>query len=252
MRKDHIVRVLGPIDVLTPSGPVAVGGRNARALLGALAIGANHAVTIGHLSSVLWGGSPPTSAEATLQSYVSHLRDLLGAEAIVRVDHSYELVGEIDNIDAAMFERLLGDAVDSSDCPERRRDACRSALALWRGQPFGDLAEDEGFRLEAYRLDELRLIVMELALEAELALGHHELVVAEMESAVEEHPYRERLWFLLIQALANCDRRVDALRAAGRLRLELAEVGLEPTEELVGLEREILAGRRPATADDVM
>ena len=247
MRKDHVVRVLGPIDVLTPSGPVSVGGKHVRALLGALAVGANHAVSIDHLIRVVWGDHPPSAPDPALQSYISNLREVLGPDAIVRVDHSYELVANIDNIDATRFEQLLAEAVEQTDRPDQRRAACREALALWRGQPFGDLADDEEFRVESYRLDEMRLIVMELALRAELALGRHELVVAEIEGLVEEYPYRERLWFLLIEALARCDRRVEALRATTRLRRELADVGLEATEELETLEQRILAGLLPTT-----
>ena len=249
MQKGHMVRVLGPIDILTPTGPVAVGGKQARALLGALAIGAGHAVSIDHLHAVMWGDDPPASAYS-LQSYVSHLRAVLGADAIVHVDHSYELAADVDNVDALLFARLLGDAIESREAPERSRSTCRQALALWRGRPFGELADNEGFRLEASRLDELRLVVMELALEADLSLGRHELVVAELESAVEEHPYRERLWFLLIEALARCDRRVEALRASARLRHELAEVGLEATSELTTMEQDIMAGNVPVAARD--
>ena len=242
MFDDQMIRVLGPIDVLTPSGPVAVGGRQARALLGALAIGAQHAVSVDHLCDVLWGDRPPVSADNTLQSYVSHLRGLLGRDAIVAVDHSYELNTGVDQIDALVFERLVGDAVESRDDPERCQRICRESLALWRGRPFGDLGDDEGFRVEAYRLDELRLLAMELALEADLRMGNDDLVVGELESAVKENPYRERLWYLLIMALARCGRRVEALRACERLRLELAELGLGPTDELASLERDILVG----------
>ncbi len=242
MLDDQMIRVLGPIDVLASSGPVAVGGRQTRAVLGALAVGAKHAVSADHLYDVLWGDHPPASAHNTLQSYVSHLRGLLGSDAIATVDHSYELVAGVDDIDALVFERLVADAIESRDDPERCQGICRQALALWRGQPFGDLGDDEGFRVEAYRLDELRLLAMELALEADLMMGHHELIVGELESAVDEHPYRERLWYLLITALARCGRRVEALRACDRLRLELAEVGLGPTDELASLERDLLAG----------
>jgi len=242
MQTDHVIRVLGPIDVLTPSGPVSVGGKQARALLGALAIGADHAVSIDYLNHVMWGGDPPASAYNTLQSYISHLRHILGADAIGHVDHSYELSAGRDNIDALIFERLVAEGIESRSDPERCRSVCREALTLWRGEPFGELADDEAFRLETYRLDELRLVAMELSLEADLALGHHELVVAELESAVEEHPYRERLWFLLIEALGRCDRRVEALRAGARFRSELAQVGLEATNELTSLERDIAAG----------
>ena len=244
MQNDHMIRVLGPIDVLTPDGPVAVGGPHARALLGALTIGARHAVSMDHLVFVMWGDEPPTSAHNTVQSYISHLRQVLGAEAVVRVDHSYELLVGPEQIDALVFERLVGDAVDSKDDPDACLEACREALALWRGQPFGDLADGEGFRLEAFRLEELRLVAMELGLSAELSLGHHDMVVGELESAVEEHPYRERLWYLLIEALTRSGRRVEALRACARFRRQLAGAGLEPAEELLPIEQEILRGDR--------
>ncbi len=79
-------------------------------------------------------------------------------------------------------------------------------------------------------------------LEAELALGHHDLVVGELDSAVEEHPFRERLWCLLIEALAGSGRRVEALRTVAHLRLVLAEVGLEVSDEVSSLEQQILGG----------
>ena len=85
-------------------------------------------------------------------------------------------------------------------------------------------------------------------MQAEMALGNHELAVAELEVAVEEHPYREHLWYLLIEALAACDRRVEALRACGRLRTVLAEVGMAAGEPLLSLEQQLLEGHRPLVA----
>lgn len=243
---DWMIRVLGPIDLATGSGSVPVGGRQARALLGALVIGAGHAVPVDHLHDVLWGDDPPESADNTMQSYISQLRRVLGSDAIVRIDHAYELDVDPHQIDAVRFESLLGEATAVRDQPEECRRICREALGLWRGQPFGGLVDEGVFRLEAYRLDELRETTMELSLEAELALGNHDLVVGELELAVDEHPYREHLWHLLIQALAEGDRRVEALRACNRLRQVLAEVGVEPGDDLVTLERRILAGTQTA------
>jgi DNA-binding SARP family transcriptional activator len=185
---------------------------------------------------------------------VSHLRQLLGSEAIVRVDGSYELTTEPSSIDAVQFETLLAAAAASTDDTERR-DYGRQALDLWRGRPFGDLADDEAFKLDTYRLEELRLTAMEICLEADLALGNHELIVGELEAAVEENPYRERLWFLLIEALQAGFRRVEALRACARLRGILAEVGIQASDELTALERRILEGhtasRSTKPGDDV-
>ena len=88
-----------------------------------------------------------------------------------------------------------------------------------------------------------RIVAMEIALEAEVALGRHELAAAELESAVREHPYRERLWYLLAEALLRDGRRVEALRTCERLRDTLAEVGMQAGDELLDLGQRILGVR---------
>lgn len=248
MRGDDMIRVLGPMDLLTPAGPRSVGSRNNRAVLGALVIAAGHAVSVDQLQAAVWGDTPPVSADNSLQNYVSRLRHVLGRAAIVRADHTYRLDASRDQIDALRFEDLLVAATDLRSDPTRCRALCHEAIALWRGEPFGDLADEEPFRLETLRLIELRLTTMELALETEIALGGHEIAVAELESAVQEHPYRERLWFLLIEALRLDHRRVDALRACQRYRNVLAEAGLEPADEFRTLEDQILRGGSLADA----
>ena len=240
MRRDDMIRVLGPIDLLTESGARSIGSRQTRALLGALVIAAGHAVSTHQLRIALWGDFPPSSADNSLQTYVSRLRSVLGHDAIVRADHSYRLDVSRSQIDALCFEDLLTDAAESRSQPGRCQLLCRRALALWRGEPFGDLADAEPFVLEVIRLDELRVTTMELALETELALGGHEIAVAELEVVVQEYPYRERLWNLLIEALLRDDRRVEALRACQNFRETLAGAGLEPGDELRRLEDHIL------------
>ncbi len=242
MHEGHLIRVLGPVDVVTQAGVESVGGHQVRALLAALVIGAGHAVSIDHLREVLWGEDQPVSADNTLQSYVSHLRGILGSDAVVHSDHSYELTAEPDHIDALRFEALLAQAIGARSDPGECRRLSREALHLWRGRAFGDLADDEPFRLEAYRLEELRLAAMELSLEAEIALGNHDVVVGELMVAVEEHPYHERLWHLLIESLAASGRRVEALRQCSRVRRVLAEVGVEPGTDLTALESDIHSG----------
>jgi DNA-binding SARP family transcriptional activator len=240
MDRDWVIRVLGPIDLLTVSGVQPIGSRHCRALLGALVLSGGQVVSVDRLRAVLWGDAPPKSADNSLQTYVSRLRRLVGSDALLHSDHAYQLAVERDQIDALRFEDLLMRATEFRSEPQRCRALCREALALWRGDPFGDLCDDEAFRLESRRLEELRLGVMELELEAELALGNHEIVVAELESAVEEYPYREHLWYLLIEALLRSDRRVDALRACHRLGDALGQVGLDAGDELRRVEEGIL------------
>lgn len=242
MSDKPLIRVLGPIDIVTSAGACPLAGRLLRLLLAALVVEVGHSVPTDRLCETLWDGRPPDSAMNTLQSHVSDLRRQLGSAAIVMVDHSYELSYERVGIDALDFERLLRQVEDPECEAAERWQLCQQALRLWRGPPFGDLGDCEALSLEAHRLAGLRLTAMELSLAADLALGRHALVVGELENAVEEHPYREHLWLLLVRALALDGRRVEALRAAARLRRTLAEVGLETSAELVAIERWVLEG----------
>jgi DNA-binding SARP family transcriptional activator len=254
MDRSDLIRVLGPVDVVLGGEATAVGSHHGRALLAALVVAAGHAVSVRQLEAAVWGDDPPRSSDDSLHTYVSRLRHLLGRDTIERSDHAYRLVVGRGQIDALRFEDLLAQAAEHRADPETCLRLSRGALALWRGEPFGDLADHDAFRLEAMRLDELRVTAMELALESELALGRSGIVVAELDSAVEEYPYRERLWYLLIRALHREDRRVEALRACQRLRAVLAEAGLGPGDELRMLEAEVLRngsapGREPASPE---
>lgn len=245
MEAVFLIRVLGPVDVVVRGGVLRIGSRNERAVLAGLVLAAGRALPVDVLRDIVWTGRAPRSADASIHTYVSRLRHLVGHDRIERADHSYRLDVTRAQIDANRFEDLVDQASSARDDAPRCAALCREALQLWRGQPFGDLGDEEAFRLEAFRLEELRLVTMELALGAELELGHHEIAAAELESAVQEHPYREHLWYLLAEALDRDGRRIEALRACERLRHVLAEAGLEPRSELMELEQRIAGNRCP-------
>ena len=69
----------------------------------------------------------------------------------------------------------------------------REALALWRGEPLADVADEPFAAAEIRRLEELRLRAAEMAIDADLAAGRHAEVIAELERSSREHPLRERL-----------------------------------------------------------
>ena len=106
----------------------------------------------------------------------------------------------------------------------------RQALGLWRGEPLADLSFEPFAAAEVARLEELRLGAIEDRVDAELALGHHAELVAELEALVAAHPLRERLRGQLMVALYRCGRQAEALEVYRAARLALAdELGLDPS-----------------------
>ena len=94
---------------------------------------------------------------------------------------------------------------------------------------------------EANRLEELRAATIELHHDALLTQGVNGDVIESAESAVVEHPLREKLWGQLMLALYRSGRQADALHACKRLRTQLVEIGLEPNRDVLRLEDDILA-----------
>jgi YVTN family beta-propeller protein len=97
-------------------------------------------------------------------------------------------------------------------------------------------------RPEAARLGELRLAAREARIDADLALGRHDALTAELEQLAGEHPLRERLHGQLMLALYRCGRQADALAAYRRVHELLAdELGIDPGEPLRRLHASVLA-----------
>ena len=98
---------------------------------------------------------------------------------------------------------------------------------------LADLADYAFTRPEAARLEELRLAALEARIDADLALGRHDALTAELEQLAAEHPLRERLHGQLMLALYRCGRQAEALAAYRRARDLLAdELGIDPGEPL--------------------
>ena len=242
--------MLGPVQAVREGEPLHLGGPRQVALLSLLLLDARRAVSVDRLIDELWAGAPPDGAETTLRSYVSRLRGALGETAPISGSPAgYALAVEPVQIDARRFERLVRDAESAlaGRNAGRARTLLVEALGLWRGQPFGELATDGTLRVEAERLEELRLHALEMRIEADLELGGGAGLVDELEALIAEHPYRERLWRQLMLGLYRADRQADALDAYQRARALLEEqLGLEPGEELERLQLAILRHKVPS------
>src|SRR5919206_572403 len=236
--------LLGPLQVTREGSELQLGGPKQRALLAILLMEANHAVSADRLIDALWGDRPPDTAKNTLQVYVSQLRKLLPEGSLETVPPGYRLAVAPEAIDLSRFEELahqgraalgIGDAAAAAQ-------ALGEALALWRGPALADLALEEFAQAEAARLEELRLGVLEDRIEADLALGRHGPLVAELERLIAENPFRERLRAQLMLALYRSGRQAEALAVYQRTRRTLVdELGIEPGESLRQLEQAILA-----------
>ncbi|HST14381.1 MAG TPA: BTAD domain-containing putative transcriptional regulator [Gaiellaceae bacterium] len=243
--------LLGPVRAAREGRELAIGGRHQRRLLALLVLERGRAVSRERLAEELWRGSPPAAFETTLRSYVSRLRGMLGESAsLIGGGAAYALEVRPEAVDSVRFERLLQEAhaAFAKGTVIRALERSREALSLWRGAALADVADDESglLRLEADRLEELRVDALELRFEAELELGSVEGLVDELEALVRAHPYRERFWRMLMLALYRAERQADALSAYHRARsLLVDELGLEPSEELRRLEQAILRQEVP-------
>ena len=119
--------------------------------------------------------------------------------------------------------------------------AYRQAAGLWRGPPLAEFQSEPFVRGRVDHLDELRMAATEERIDAELALGQHRRVVADLEALVKEHPRRERLLGQLMLALYRSGRQADALDACRQARSALNEqLGLELGLEVRELQTRIL------------
>ena len=240
--------VLGLLEVRSDNGPLTIKGVKERRLLGLLLSRANSAVPVDHIIEALWGSNPPPSAAKSVQVYVVRVRKMLASDGVggvvSRQGAGYMLRAARDHIDALQFADLVAQAGEAAAAGAHDVAALvlRSALALWRGAPYADFQDTWFGVTEAAHLGEVRLAALEARIEADLALGRHAEVTAELETLVREHPLRERLWAQLMLALYRSGRQSEALLAFQRARRHLVgEIGVEPGPALRAVETAVLA-----------
>jgi DNA-binding SARP family transcriptional activator len=236
------IRLLGRFDVTVGGRPAGSGGAKRDALLALLALRRGRPVSVDTLIDQLWGSDLPASPRNAVQHHVARLRAALGQEAIVGSPNGYALADA--TTDALVFEDSLAEARAALRDGEARKaaDAAAHALSLWRGSALEGLTDTDSLRAEADRLDDLRIDALEERFEARLELGEHREIVSELQHAVHERPFRERLWRQLMLALYRSGRAADALEAyQSARRIHVEQLGLEPGPELRRTQEAILA-----------
>jgi DNA-binding SARP family transcriptional activator len=236
--------VLGPLQVVDGGRPVPIPAAKHRVLLACLLLRASELVTVDELAEAIWSDALPEDPRNAVQVYVSRLRKLLGdAELLQGRPQGYVLAVARGDVDVGQFEWLVAHARDAAGVGDRDTEATllRRALVLWRGEPLADVPSELLHRDAVMSLAEQRLEVLQRRIEADLALGRHAELVAELRVLTDRHPLREQFWALLMLALYRCGRQADALRAYQRVsRLLAEELGVDPGPQLQALHQTIL------------
>jgi DNA-binding SARP family transcriptional activator len=234
-------------------GPREMGGTKPRHLLLALLLNRGAPVSKDRLVSLLWGGSAPHSAKATLEAYVCVLRKALRPcpasrdSLITTVAGGYAIDMGCVDLDVVRYERLMSAALHPGTSATDALPMLQQAMALAES-PL--LPEEFGSEW----LDEVRFI-HDQDVRKGLVAGADKVAGLSCRSAerwarlaLEEDPLDESAWHALLQNLEASGHHADGLQAYDQCRkVFAAELGCAPGPGLQQLYVRLLRG---ANEDD--
>ncbi|GAA3368952.1 hypothetical protein GCM10020367_09370 [Streptomyces sannanensis] len=253
------ISVLGPFRATLSGVPVHLTAVKPRKVFALLALEAGEAVSVAALVEEVWGEHPPRSVQTTLQTYILQIRNAIaaalreGAEGdslpngaksvLVTEPGGYRLDTHGGLLDAHEFDELSSAghrALNQGDWPAAS-SYFGGALSLWHGRALSDVQCGPLLEVEATRLDESRMSVLQRRIEADLRLGRHHELVGELSGLAARHPMHEAVHEQLMLALYRVGRRSDALTVYRQLRRCLNQsLGLDPSPSVEQLHRAVL------------
>ncbi len=238
-----LFHVLGPIEVRSNGTLLRIKPGKPTKLLATLLLHRNTWVSMDRLIDVLWHDrTVPASAAGNVKSYVCGMRHALPEACIDSHAGAYRIRAGLAEVDA---DHVAESAVDARIAlahhePGRAVSLLTETLALWRGTPFQDLAE-EVRAPETARLDEVRWELRELLAESYRALGRSADAIGLLSAMTCDDPLRENVWARLVTLLHETGRRGAALATYRRARSAIVrDLGIEPGAELAGAHRMVL------------
>ena len=186
-------------------------------LLALLLLQPGRIVAADSLIDAIWASEPPEGAAPlfarTFRSCGQHLatRPRSTAPRPATRSRSPRLPSMPRNSTVSFASRTRLCVREASESPQSHLG---NRPRMWRGRPFGDLAEDGPLRVEADRLGRAPAARHRNNGWKRTYARTSRRIVDEVEAAVAQYPYRERLWRLLMLALYHSGRQADAL---GRL-----------------------------------
>lgn len=248
------IEVLGPLSADVNGMSIVPTAGKPRQILALLALYPGRVMPVPTLMEEIWGTELPQSALTTLQTYILQLRRRLGtamgpdapgdAKEVLATRHGgYLLQIPPDAVDVHAYERLVAEAQLAFDQGEDERSArtYREALDLWQGPALVDVRVGPILEIEVMRLEESRLVARERRVDADLRLGRHVELIAELTDLIARHPQHEGLHSQAMVALYRSGRQATALDVYQRLRRRLIEeLGVEPSPQLQRLHQAML------------
>jgi DNA-binding SARP family transcriptional activator len=222
-----------------------------RSVLALLLLQANRVVQIDTIIEELWGPNPPRSAITIVQTYVYQLRKIFaackldppGRTLLATRPTGYLFQTEPGQVDAEVFERLVrrGRDLKEKNQPRQATATLSEALDMWTGSALADVPQGRLLQAHAVHLEERRINALELRIQADISLGRHRDLIAELKSLTCTHPLNEWFHEQLIAVLNRCGRRGEALQAYQDVRVLLSEeLGVDPSPALQRLQRQVL------------
>ncbi|MFF1461494.1 BTAD domain-containing putative transcriptional regulator [Streptomyces sp. NPDC058330] len=233
--------VLGPVRAWRGGEPLPTGSPQQRALLAVLLLRDGRTATAAELIDALWGDAPPSQALATVRTYASRLRKVLGPQTLVSESGGYALRFHREALDLTRAQDLAAVAEKARGGDRlRARALINEVLGLWNGEVLASVPGPHA-ETQRTRLEEWRLQLTETRLDLDLEVGSHAEAVSELTALTAAHPLRERLRELLMVALYRSGRQAEALAVyADTRRLLAEELGVDPRPELARLQQRIL------------
>ena len=238
--------LLGPLVVRVGGMQVIISAGKQRVVLAMLLLNAGQVVSLDDLAEAVWGATLPASARVTLQNYVKRLRHALADADHGRIStepNGYRINADAGELDVTRFGTLLELSRKAAWC-EQWDDAAailREALSLRRGRPLADVPSELLLLQHGPWIAEMYTQALENRIDADLHLGRHREVIAELRQCTAAHPLREHLHGMLMLALYYDGRAAEALAAyQNARRAMIGELGIEPGPDLRQLHLRIL------------
>lgn len=231
------VYILGPQRIVKDGTEVDPPAPQQRRVLAVLASRPSEVVSREWIANKLWGAAKSTQLRG-LQSYVSHLRSILGPRTIELVGGGYRLNVDPACIDEVVFKRYVALGLEEAASGRYRsaRQHLETALSLYRGEPYDDLGNGD-FEVRRTGLRQLRDTAEDALLRISVDLIRSaqdcDALIPHLSEAYAEQPDRELRVLLYARTLAMAGRLAEAgdvfKQFSSRLR---AQTGAEPSVEL--------------------